>query len=529
MHAHPRTWLGFLFFALALGAAGSAHAQKYGGMLRAIQRENPPSLSIHEEATISTVWPMMPVYNNLVLYDWERPVESVDHLAGELAESWAWSDGGKKLTFRLRRGVRWHDGKPFTSADVKHTFDLLRGSGKLRLKLNPRRIWYENVADVQAAGDYEVNVLLKRPQPSLLSMLARGYTPIYPAHVDPATLRTQPLGTGPFVFKEFVPDERIVLAKNANYFVKGRPYLDGITYLVIKDRQSRADALMSGRSDVFFPQEGTPAIRDQVKAKVPDMVVQVVAQSNSYNVIFNSRKPPFDNPKVREAVNFALDRNAFVKAQRGFTIPAGTLVPPPYGQWGLPPEAIAKLPGWGDGAQDKRRARALLAEAGYGPTSPLKVTVTTRNPAPFTDMAVWMVAQLQEIGIAATLEVVETDVWYPRLARREFQIAANMTGTGPDDPDADFIENYRCGSPRNYSDFCSKELEAEMAASSQEQDPAKRLRLVQEIDRKLQSAGARPMLGHTLDFAMFWPYVKNFVPHNSLYNYGRMQNVWLDR
>src|SRR5579863_7434708 len=146
--------VGIIAVALVGGlAVPQSHAEKYSGLLRAVLRENPPSLSIHEEATISTVWPVMPMYNNLVLYDWDKPVETVEHLTPELAESWAWSDGGKLLTFKLRRGVTWHDGKPFTSADVKYTFDLVRGlvPGK-RLKLNPRKLYYDNVKEIQTEG-----------------------------------------------------------------------------------------------------------------------------------------------------------------------------------------------------------------------------------------------------------------------------------------------------------------------------------------------------------------------------------------
>src|SRR5262249_1127420 len=155
-------------------------------------------------------------------------------LVGELAESWAWSDGGKRLTFKLRHGVTWHDGKPFTSADVKYTFDLVRDLTEKRLKLNPRKQWYANVAEVKTDGDFGVTFLLKQPQPGLLNLLASAYGPIYPAHVDPAELRTRAVGTGPFMLKEAVAEQRIVMVRNPHYFVKGRPYLDGLEYAVIK-------------------------------------------------------------------------------------------------------------------------------------------------------------------------------------------------------------------------------------------------------------------------------------------------------
>src|SRR5262245_18984427 len=126
MKSHHWLAAAFACALMMLGGASSALAQKYGGTLHAVQRENPPNLSIHEAATVSVTWVMQPVYSNLVLYNQAHAVERTDDLTPELAESWAWGDNGKKLTFKLRRGVKWHDGRPFTSADVKYTIDLLR-------------------------------------------------------------------------------------------------------------------------------------------------------------------------------------------------------------------------------------------------------------------------------------------------------------------------------------------------------------------------------------------------------------------
>ena len=125
----------------------------------------------------------------------------------DLAESWAWSDDGKKLTFKLRQGVKWHDGKPFTSADVKCTFDMLMGKSQQKFRKNPRKSWYDEVDDVTPNGDYEASFNLKRPQPALLALLASGYTPVYPCHVSPGDMRTKPIGTGPFKFVEFKANE----------------------------------------------------------------------------------------------------------------------------------------------------------------------------------------------------------------------------------------------------------------------------------------------------------------------------------
>ncbi len=508
----------------------SAHAQKYGGVLKAVHRENPPSLLPHEWATMSASWPVMPIYNNLVSYNPDNPVDSVDDLVGELAEKWAWSDAGKKLTFTLRRGVTWHDGKPFTAADVKYTFDLVRGAHPdKKLRSSPRKLWYEQVASIATNGDYEVSFTLKRPQPSLLSMLASGYMMVIPEHVDLVALRTTAVGTGPFVLKEYTIEQRIAVERNPNYFVKGRPFLDGISYVIIKDPSARATALSTGQIDIFFPQEGTPGIRDQVKSAFPQVVIKPVVQMGFYNIVFNVKKPPFDNLKLRQAVNYALDRKGFLQTQQGGTIAGGVMVPPPYAPWGLPEADLVKLPGWGDAAKDKAIARKLLAEAGYGPGNALKIKVSTRATTNFQNMAVWMVSELKDVGIDPTLEVVESGIWFPKMERGDYELGANMSGSAAEDPDVTFYEHFGCGSPRNYSFYCNRDVQALMDQQSQERDVKKRIQMVREVDRRLQIDVARAMLGQALDFVMYAPYVKGYVPHNSIYSYGRMQNVWLDR
>ena len=170
-------------------------AQKAGGNLRVTHRDNPPSASIHEEATISTVMPFMSVYNNLVVFDPKAKQNGPDVIVPELATEWKWSDDGTKLTFKLRDRVKWHDGKPFTSADVKCTWDMLISpDGKLRK--NPRKPWCTNLKEVTVNGDREVTFHLGRPRPSVLTMLAGAFPPVYPCHVSTTQMRTRPIGTG---------------------------------------------------------------------------------------------------------------------------------------------------------------------------------------------------------------------------------------------------------------------------------------------------------------------------------------------
>ena len=155
--------------------------------------------------------------------------------------SWAWSEDGKELTFPLRQGVKWHDGKPFTAADVKCTWDLLLGKAAAKSCASTRaRPGTSTSNEVTTNGDYEVTFHLKRPQPALLSLLASGWSPVYPCHVPPRDMRTHPIGTGPFKFVEFKPNEVVKTARNPDYWKPGRPYLDGIEWHIMHGHRRRA-------------------------------------------------------------------------------------------------------------------------------------------------------------------------------------------------------------------------------------------------------------------------------------------------
>jgi peptide/nickel transport system substrate-binding protein len=180
--------------------AGAAIAQKSGGILKVHLLDSPASMSIHEEATVVAERPVMAVFNNLVYFDQHIPQNRMDTIRPELATSWSWNEEGTELTFRLRHGVKWHDGQPFTAADVKCTWDLLTGRSADKLRVNPRKAWYVNLADVKTSGDDQVTFVLKRPQPAFIMLLASGMSPVYPCHVTAAQMRQHPIGTGPFKF-----------------------------------------------------------------------------------------------------------------------------------------------------------------------------------------------------------------------------------------------------------------------------------------------------------------------------------------
>ena len=154
-----------------------AQAEKSGGVLRVPLGTSPASMSIHEESTVVAERPVMGVFNNLILFDQHVSQNSPQAIVPELATGWVWNEDGTELTFPLRQGVKWHDGKPFTAKDVKCTWDMLAGKSAEKFRINPRKAWYRNLEEVTTNGDYEVTFHLKRPQPGLLMLLASGWSP----------------------------------------------------------------------------------------------------------------------------------------------------------------------------------------------------------------------------------------------------------------------------------------------------------------------------------------------------------------
>jgi peptide/nickel transport system substrate-binding protein len=515
---------------LLFGTAASA--QQHGGVLRIAHRDSPGSLSIHEEGTNSVVIPMMSVYNNLVVYDQHMKQNSLDSIRPDLAESWRWSEDQTALIFKLRDGVTWHDGKPFTAMDVKCTFDLLLDKAVDKLRVNLRAGWYSNVTEVIALGDHEVTFRLNRPQPSILALLASGYTPIYPCHVPAAAQRTNPIGTGPFRFAEYRRNESIRLVRNPDYWKKGLPYLDAIEFTIIPNRATMVLSFVSGRVDMTFPYEmSIPLVRD-IKAQLPAAICEVTTQNGTTNLLVNRDTAPFNNPDIRRATALTLDRNAFIDIlSEGQNSMGGAMLPPPEGIWGMPREILQTIPGYGpDVGKNRAEARAIMARLGFGPDKRVPVKVATRNIGGYRDAAVILIDQLREIHFDAELEVVETAVWFTKLARRDFTIGLNVTGSGVDDPDQQFYENYACGSKRNYTNYCNPGLDALVAAQSAELDPARRRPLVWEIDRTLQEDLARPIIMHNRGGTCWSSRVREMtIMVNSVFNGWRFEDVWLEK
>ena len=517
--------------ALALLAAEPAAAQKPGGILKFHNLDTPASISIHEEATRAALEPAMSIMNNLVLFKQDVPQNSMSSIVPELATEWRWSEDGKELTFPLRQGVKWHDGKPFTAADVKCTMDLLMGTGPDKLRVNPRKSWYRNVESVTTRGDYEVTLHLKQPQPALLALLASGWSPVYPCHVKAADMRQHPIGTGPFKFVEFKPNEYIKVTRNPDYWKKDRPYVDGVEYVIMREVAPRNLAFFAGKFDGLLG-VSPPTLKD-FKAQAPQAVCQTTAVNVPRTMLINMHKPPFDNIELRQAMTLAIDRQAFVdiinKGVGGYG--ATTMLPPPEGVWGMPPDMLSSLPGYSpDVAKNRTEARKIMAKLGYGPDKRLVTKLSTRNIPAWRDPAVLLSSQLKEIYIDTELDIVDTSQWYPKVMRKDYTIGAVPMESGVDDPDQMFYENFYSGAARNYADYSDPEFDKLVDRQSMEANPEKRKQIVWQAERKLAEAAFRPVLFYPATGTCLQPYVKGYtVMVNSIYNNWRFEDIWLDR
>jgi peptide/nickel transport system substrate-binding protein len=364
-----------------------------------------------------------------------------------------------------------------------------------------------------------------------LALMASGWSPVYPCHVPAREMRQRPIGTGPFKFVEFKPNEYIKVTRNPDYWKPGRPYLDGIEYTIMREAGPRHLAFFAGKFDADPLGVSIPTLKD-FKEQAPQAVCQVNAANVPRTMLINPHKPPFDNIELRRAMILSLDRKAFVDIlNEGFGNLGGLMLPPPDGVWGMPPEVLATLPGYGsDVAKNRAEAHEILKQLGYGPDKPLQLKIATRNFPGWRDPAVVMISQLKEIGIDGELDLVDTALWYPKMARKDFTVGMVPIESGVDDPDQMFYESFYTGAARNYAGYSDPEVDKLVDRQSMTADPALRKQLVWEIERKLAEAAFRSVIFYPAGASCRQPWLKGWTRMtNSIYNEWRFEDVWLDK
>jgi peptide/nickel transport system substrate-binding protein len=307
-------------------------------------------------------------------------------------------------------------------------------------------------------------------------------------------------------------------------------YLDGIEWTVVKNVSTAVLAFTAGKFDLTLGLT-LPLVKD-VKSQVPQAGCDLSPGNVSSNLIVNRDAPPFNNPELRRAMGLSLDRQAFIDIlTEGTGRVGGVMLPPPEGVWGMPPEVLNTLPGYGPDVQKNRaEARQIMQTLGYGPDKRLTVKVSTRDLPFFREPAVILIDQLKEVYIDGELEPIDTTSWFPNVMRKDYTIGMNLTGSGIDEPDRNFYENFVCGAEGNYTAYCNPEVDKLIDRQSMEGNQDKRRTLVWEIERRLAEDGARPMIFYAAAANCWQPEVKGLtIPINGIYNGWRMEDAWLDK
>jgi peptide/nickel transport system substrate-binding protein len=521
--------------AVAAGALlafpSAAQSPRNGGELVFPVPSEPPSYDGHREETFGLIHPVAPFYNTLLRTDpndksGTKPYPSI-------AESWTASADGKTYTFKIRRGVKFHDGAELTSKDVKATYDKIvfpaPGVG------SSRKGQYADVASIDAPDASTVVFRLKEPSGSFISSLLSPYNFIYKAEIlakDPHWYEKNIMGTGPFTFVEHVKGSHVVGKKNPNYWDKGKPYLDSFRAVFMRDSAAQVAAIRGERAHAQF-RGFSPAERDSIVSTLGNKVtVQEAPWDCILLVAINHEKKPFDDKRVRRALSLALDRHTGSKALSKIAIVkevAGVQVPgTPFA---TPPEELNKLAGyWTDVEKSRAEARKLLKEAGV--PDGFQFTFLNRGiPMPYEPLGVWMIDQWRRVGLNVTQQVIEPAAYYGPLRKGDFQVAMDFQCGYIVEPDLDmykFLSTDR--NHANYGRYTDRVLDELYDKQSRATDPEKRKAIVRQFEKRLLEEEAHYLM--TLQWHRIIPHsakMKGWTVTPSHYLNQTLDTVWLDQ
>ena len=525
---HNRLWLlltGVIVLGLLVTAGASAAGPKTGGILIQAVNKEPPSLDPLQEGTIYMLVYVASQYNGLLQYD---PLDNTK-IVGDLAESWKISGDGRTITFKLHEGVKWHDGEPFTARDVLYTLSRTKNPPKgIR---SPRKIQFASIEKMEAPDANTFVLTTKVPNPSILSVLAQGWTLILPKHVMEARkdgMKKVVVGTGPYKFKKYIRGTSYEAVKNRDYFKKGRPYLDGMKWYVVPDMSAYVAAFKTHQINLLA---GIPPIYkshvEEIKAAVKDVQVHT-GQMWVFGVLWmNTEKKPWDDIRVRKAAWLAMDRQAAIKILAEGDGTLGLMLAA-EGNWGLPAAEIAKLPGYRQPKdKDLAEARKLMAEAGY--PNGLNVVMDSRSGTTDERRATFIQDQLAKIGIKAKIKLNELAKMYKIINAYAYNCVSYPNAVALDDPDDAFSRYWLPSAQWNRARLKDPKLLEMHAKQSQTVDVAQRKKLVRELEDYIIAKYPAVVLYWSMQYGLAWPEVKNWKIGSGIYNNLRYQNVWLDQ
>lgn len=493
---------------------------KPGGILNVSGRLTPEHWDVHQAASSATLWPVGPCYSSLVRYDWENN----EKIIPDLADKWTVSQDSKLYTFNLRQGVKWHDGKPLTSADVKFSLDRIRKPPQG--VASPRKALLQSIKDIETPDDSTVKITTDYADASLLTVIAMPWNSILPKHVigEKGDMKTTVVGTGPFKFKSYSPGVSFEVVKNPDYFLKGYPYLDGIMRYYLTDSAKRFAAFRAGQVDIVEYGSFTVSQAEQLAKELSQ--VKVIDQRGVCwtSLYFNMERKPWDDVRVRKAVHLAFDRQLEVKVPLEGRGDLGWVIPP-TSMYAIPQAELEKLPGFRQPKDaDMAEAKKLLAEAGF--PSGFKADMVWRSEARYEPTATFTHNQLGKLGIELQLRSLETAPLFETMAKGTFDTLNFQYCTTMTDPN-DLLAYFVGGDPRNYSRYKDPEVDQWFKEQSMTLDTAKRKEIILKIQRKLLDTVPAIVLAWHAHIMGWYPKVKDYVPGWTVYNNVDYYVVWL--
>src|SRR5881296_1568405 len=506
-------------------AVQAAETPRRGGILLAAIGADAPSLDPHQESTFATLQMVAPLYSTLIQVD---PL-SYPKIIGDAASEWKIAPDGLTYTFKIRHGIKFHDGSSLTAVDVKATYDKLvfPPEGVRSVRKNA----YATITSIETPDPNTVVFKLKYASASLLDNLASPWNVIYPKKYldrDPNYFKTNVVGSGPFKFKSHTRGSTFEGERNPDYFIKDRPYLDGYKFFVSAETSARAAAIRSGRAYVEFrtlPLSEVEAIRKQLGDKV---VVQDTPATGIFGIAVNQTIKPFNDERVRKALTLGLDR--YTASRVLYPIASlkdvGGLMRPGT-EWAMPEAELQTFPGFGKDAEKNRaEAKRLLAEAGY--PNGLKVVLKNRNVrVPYIDFGTFVIQEWRKIGVEVEHRPLESASWFADgRDTGSFELIVAPSFNFMDDPDQ-FLERYTTGDRNNWGRFSDPRIDDLFTRQARTLDPTERKKLINEIERIV--------LGHVYYIpgiwwaraVVHWAKVKNYVAPPNHYSNQKLQDVWL--
>ena len=509
---------------LGPSALSAADGTDKGGTIVFAVHEYGPSFDLHYETSYIAMQGLGPIYNGLVTFD----LYDNNKIVGELAERWEVGDDGKRLTFRLRKGVKFHDGSDFTCADAQYSLDRLADPKRA----NPTftAILKDIYASSRCADDLTLVVALKRPAAGLLAFLAGENAAMMKQGIDQRFDRKNPgflVGTGPFKYKSHTMGIDFQGQRNPNYWKPGLPQVDGYRSVVMSDLTKifasfRARQLtMTG---IFRHLERPEA--EILKKEFPDAVTAIAPRATWDNYVMNVTAPPFNDIRVRKAVALATDRDKMIEiAVEGWGRLGGFISP--HLPFALPLEELKQYPQY-QPDMDKRRteARRLLADAGYA--KGLTIELLLRRGPLYERGALSRQDDLKKIGITEKIVLLDTAAIRDRTLKNDFQAYTLPASAQYEDPDV-YYERLVCGAASNTGRYCNPEFDKLFKAQSETFDLAKRVEITRKMERIILQDIPDDHGYHWMATMGYWNRLQRWPPPVSgtmVFNFGKFEQVW---